>query len=69
MRRKITRYIYEVIIESDDDELEFTDASSPTFLVEQDEDDEDDMDEYSSAPDMPDVVIGFRASEKKEPKC
>lgn len=68
MKRRTRRWVYEVIDETDDDALEFTDASAPSFLTDIDDDDEDDMDDYSSTPDTPDpITIGFRRSENKEP--
>lgn len=67
VRHHLTRYVYEVIEETDDDELEFTDASAPSFLTELDEDDVD-IDDIDHAPDRPDeIVIGFRRNENKEP--
>jgi hypothetical protein len=62
VKRRTVRYIHEVIEETDDEAFEFTDASTPSFLTELDEDDID-----ADVPDQPDPVIGFRRTENKEP--
>lgn len=55
MKRRTVQWTYTVIDESDDDDVEFTDASAPSFLTELDEDDVD-----GDVPDQPDPIIGFK---------
>jgi hypothetical protein len=63
VKRRTVQWTYTVIDESDDDDVEFTDASSPSFLTELDEDDVD-----GDVPDQPDpIIIGFKPSNNKEP--
>lgn len=59
MKRRTVQWTYTVIDESDEDDVEFTDASAPSFLLDLDEDDVD-----GDVPDQPDPIIGFRPTKE-----